>query len=213
RHRPLPAVHDGRGAGLSGAARDRLSRAAAPRPAADRLVAARLRAVGHRRAAVRRRRGLGPLRRWRRRCPDPRRRTAAAVQEPLSARRFRRNDGLQPLGRARGHLRAAHDTAVPAVPARSRRDRADPGRIARRSSGGHYHATPAPPPRRSALTITDRPGDSLAVHGLRVAGRVLRNPTTSQLYTAAIDRGEGLLAEDGPLVVDTGRFTGRSPKD
>jgi len=63
------------------------------------------------------------------------------------------------------------------------------------------------------LTITDRPGDSLAVHGLRVAGRVLRNPTTSQLYTAAIDRGEGLLAEDGPLVVDTGRFTGRSPKD
>jgi phosphoenolpyruvate carboxykinase (ATP) len=63
------------------------------------------------------------------------------------------------------------------------------------------------------LTITDRPGDSLAVHGLHVAGRVLRNPTTSQLYTAALDRGEAVLAEDGPLVVDTGRFTGRSPKD
>ena len=63
------------------------------------------------------------------------------------------------------------------------------------------------------MTITDRPGDSLAVHGLHVGGRVLRNPTTSQLYTAAIDRGEGLLAEGGPLVVDTGRFTGRSPKD
>jgi phosphoenolpyruvate carboxykinase (ATP) len=63
------------------------------------------------------------------------------------------------------------------------------------------------------LTITDRPEDSLAVHGLRVGGRVLRNPTTSQLYTAAIDRGEGVIAEDGPLVVDTGRFTGRSPKD
>src|SRR6059058_2367576 len=68
-------------------------------------------------------------------------------------------------------------------------------------------------PRGGALTITDRPEDSLAVHGFRAAGRVLRNPTTSQLYTAAIDRGEGLLAEDGPLVVDTGRFTGRSPKD
>ena len=51
----------------------------------------------------------------------------------------------------------------------------------------------------ATLTITDRPGDSLAVHGLRAAGRVLRNPTTSQLYTAALDRGEGLLAEDGPL--------------
>jgi phosphoenolpyruvate carboxykinase (ATP) len=63
------------------------------------------------------------------------------------------------------------------------------------------------------LTIIDRPEDSLAVHGLRVGGRVLRNPTTSQLYTAAIDRGEGVIAEDGPLVVDTGRFTGRSPKD
>jgi phosphoenolpyruvate carboxykinase (ATP) len=63
------------------------------------------------------------------------------------------------------------------------------------------------------LTITDRPEDSLAVPGLRVAGRVLRDPTTSQLYTAALDRGEAVLAEDGPLVVDTGRFTGRSPKD
>jgi phosphoenolpyruvate carboxykinase (ATP) len=63
------------------------------------------------------------------------------------------------------------------------------------------------------LTIIDRPEDSLAVHGLRVGGRVLRNPTTSQLYTAAIDRGEAVLAENGPLVVDTGRFTGRSPKD
>jgi phosphoenolpyruvate carboxykinase (ATP) len=63
------------------------------------------------------------------------------------------------------------------------------------------------------LTITDRPEDSLAVHGLRVGGRVLRNPTTSQLYTAALDRGEAVLAEGGPLVVDTGRFTGRSPKD
>jgi phosphoenolpyruvate carboxykinase (ATP) len=63
------------------------------------------------------------------------------------------------------------------------------------------------------LTITDRPEDSLAVHGLRVGGRVIRNPTTSQLYTAAIDRGEGVIAEGGPLVVDTGRFTGRSPKD
>ena len=63
------------------------------------------------------------------------------------------------------------------------------------------------------MTITDRPEESLAGHGLRVEGRVLRNPTTSQLYTAALDRGEAVLAEDGPLVVDTGRFTGRSPKD
>ena len=63
------------------------------------------------------------------------------------------------------------------------------------------------------MTITDRPEDSLAVHGLHAAGRVLRNPTTSQLYTAALERGEAVLGEEGPLVVDTGRFTGRSPKD
>jgi len=63
------------------------------------------------------------------------------------------------------------------------------------------------------LTITDRPEDSLAEHGLRVVGRVLPNPTTSQLYAAALERREGVIAENGPLVVDTGRFTGRSPKD
>src|SRR5207247_2641781 len=33
------------------------------------------------------------------------------------------------------------------------------------------------------------------------------------LYTHALKRGDGRLAEGGPLAVDTGRFTGRSPKD
>jgi phosphoenolpyruvate carboxykinase (ATP) len=50
-------------------------------------------------------------------------------------------------------------------------------------------------------------------HGIVPSGDVLRNPTTSQLYTDALRRGDGRLAEGGPLVVDTGRFTGRSPKD
>jgi phosphoenolpyruvate carboxykinase (ATP) len=63
------------------------------------------------------------------------------------------------------------------------------------------------------LTITDLPEGSLAAHGLRARGSILRNPTTSQLYMHALDRGEAVLAEGGPLVVDTGRFTGRSPKD
>jgi phosphoenolpyruvate carboxykinase (ATP) len=59
-------------------------------------------------------------------------------------------------------------------------------------------------------TTTDT---GLERHGIVPAGDVLRNPTTAQLYTDALRRGNDRLAEGGPLVVDTGRFTGRSPKD
>ncbi len=51
------------------------------------------------------------------------------------------------------------------------------------------------------------------MHGLNPEGRVHRQPTTALLYTHALARGEARLAEGGPLCVDTGRFTGRSPED
>src|SRR6266545_2380921 len=53
----------------------------------------------------------------------------------------------------------------------------------------------------------------LSEHGLQPSGRVYRNPTAAMLYTHALVRKEGALAEGGPLVVDTGIHTGRSPKD
>src|SRR3954465_4516435 len=64
------------------------------------------------------------------------------------------------------------------------------------------------------MTTTELPGRvDLSEHGIETTGPVYRNPTTSLLYTHAIARNEGRLAEGGPLVVDTGRHTGRSPKD
>jgi phosphoenolpyruvate carboxykinase (ATP) len=64
------------------------------------------------------------------------------------------------------------------------------------------------------MTATEIPGRvDLTEHGIDASGAVYRNPTTSLLYTHALRRGDGKLAEGGPLVVDTGTFTGRSPKD
>src|SRR5215212_11436833 len=53
----------------------------------------------------------------------------------------------------------------------------------------------------------------LSEHGLQPTGRIYRNPTAAMLYTHALARNEAVLAEGGPLVVDTGLHTGRSPKD
>ena len=63
-------------------------------------------------------------------------------------------------------------------------------------------------------TTTSKDGlVGLAEHGIEPGAKVFRNPTTSMLYTHALERGDGRLAEGGPLAVDTGRHTGRSPKD
>jgi len=47
----------------------------------------------------------------------------------------------------------------------------------------------------------------------RIGRRVLANLSTAELYERALREREGIVAADGPLVVNTGKHTGRSPKD
>ncbi len=53
----------------------------------------------------------------------------------------------------------------------------------------------------------------LSVHGIDASGAVRRNVAAAALITEAVRRGDGVLAEGGPLVVETGNHTGRSPND
>src|SRR5919108_6086256 len=66
---------------------------------------------------------------------------------------------------------------------------------------------------RMAIIEDVRGTVDLSEHGLSPKGEVFANPTTALLYMQALRRGEGQLAEGGPLVVDTGTHTGRSPND
>ena len=63
-------------------------------------------------------------------------------------------------------------------------------------------------------TVADRaPKFTLADQGIKTGAEVHWNLGTAPLVEFAVRRGEGVLAKDGPLVVATGKHTGRSAKD
>ena len=57
------------------------------------------------------------------------------------------------------------------------------------------------------------PAHGLADQGIETGASLHWNLQTPQLVEQALVRGEGVLAKDGPLVVKTGKHTGRSAQD
>ena len=57
------------------------------------------------------------------------------------------------------------------------------------------------------------PAFGLDAQGIRTDAELHWNLTTAPLVEQAVSRGEGMLAKDGPIVVKTGRHTGRSAQD
>jgi phosphoenolpyruvate carboxykinase (ATP) len=61
---------------------------------------------------------------------------------------------------------------------------------------------------------TTRPTPPSNASASAAIGRLVRsNLSTAELYEDAVRAGEGLIAAEGPLVVRTGKHTGRSPQD
>ncbi|RZM22505.1 MAG: phosphoenolpyruvate carboxykinase (ATP), partial [Sphingomonas sp.] len=57
------------------------------------------------------------------------------------------------------------------------------------------------------------PAVGLSAQGIETRAKLHWNLVTAQLVEAALERNEGTLSADGPLVVETGAHTGRSAQD
>ncbi len=56
-------------------------------------------------------------------------------------------------------------------------------------------------------------GDGLESLGIKNVGQIYHNLPVPELIEHALRRGEGIMADNGALVVETGKYTGRSPND
>nr|WP_211371515.1 phosphoenolpyruvate carboxykinase [Altericroceibacterium indicum] len=66
---------------------------------------------------------------------------------------------------------------------------------------------------QTETAVTASLSKPLSDQGITTEAKILANLGTSALVENAIRNGEGRLAKDGPLVVETGKHTGRSAKD
>jgi phosphoenolpyruvate carboxykinase (ATP) len=60
---------------------------------------------------------------------------------------------------------------------------------------------------------TPRTKNPLELHGIENPGTIHWTPNAATIYEHTLNRGEGQIAENGPLVVSTGKYTGRTPRD
>ena len=63
------------------------------------------------------------------------------------------------------------------------------------------------------MQVINVPEYGLDKHGIYNVGSIFWNLTTPMLYEEVVRRREGLISHNGPLVVRTGHYTGRSPND
>jgi phosphoenolpyruvate carboxykinase (ATP) len=69
------------------------------------------------------------------------------------------------------------------------------------------------PAHASENSVTFSLSHSLAAQGIETSATIHPNLTSEELTAAALENGEGRKAKHGPLVVETGKHTGRSAKD